>query len=108
MSEERLNPNFNINAKYESMLENAKSIVENYLSHSDATCEPPAYINLVYDVKNYLPKLQQENQQLKEVIEEVRKYIEREDICIDIRDNELNYISTNELLQILDKGESNE
>ena len=57
---------------------------------------------------DYLIKVEQQRDLYKKVIEEVREYIEREDICIDIRDNELNYISTNELLQILDKGESNE
>lgn len=69
------------------------------------------YIAIEKERKTFLKHLdnvEQERDKYKKVIEEVREYIEREDICIDIRDNELNYISTNELLQILDKGESNE
>lgn len=41
---------------------------------------------------------------LSERITKTIEYINREDICIDVRDNNLNYISTNELLEIL-KGE---
>lgn len=68
MNEERLNPYFDINAKYEDMILRGKSIVEHYLSVSDGDGEAPDYICLAYDVKNYLPKLQQENQQLKDRI----------------------------------------
>lgn len=68
MNEEKLNPYFDINAKYEDMILRGKSIVEHYLSVSDGDGEAPDYICLAYDVKNYLPKLQQKNQQLKELV----------------------------------------
>lgn len=75
MNEERLNPYFDINAKYEDMILRGKSIVEHYLSVSDGDGEAPDYICLAYDVKNYLPKLQQENQQLKDRIDKAIEYI---------------------------------
>lgn len=59
---EEINNNFDINAKYEEMLENAKGIVEHHLFVTDVTCEPPSYISLAYDVKKYLPVLKQQNE----------------------------------------------
>ena len=51
--------------------------------------------------------LQQENQQLKEVIKEVREYI-KEHLTDNGRFLMLNEWQVPDLLQILDKGESNE
>lgn len=67
MNEEIKSKNFDINAKYEDMILNAKSIVEHHLFVSDGSCEAPVYINLAYDVKNHLPTLIKEFQQLKSV-----------------------------------------
>ena len=66
MNNEEYNPDFDINAKYESMIKTAIEIVK---YHSDNNCEPPSYISLACDVKNYLPKLQKENQELKNQLE---------------------------------------
>ena len=77
MNEERLNPYFDINAKYEDMILRGKSIVEHYLSVSDGDGEAPDYICLAYDVKNYLPKLQQENQQLQNNWNELKEYLKK-------------------------------
>ena len=68
MSEEEIkNKNFDINAKYEDMILNAESIVKHYLSTNDGSSEGPNYISLAYDVKNHLPTLIKEFQQLKSV-----------------------------------------
>lgn len=64
MDEEK-NSNFDINAKYEDMINTSHRIIEHHEFVSDGSCEPPLYICLAYDIKNYLPKLQQENQELK-------------------------------------------
>ena len=64
MDEEK-NYNFDINAKYEDMINTSHRIIEHHEFVSDGSCEPPLYICLAYDIKNYLPKLQQENQKLK-------------------------------------------
>lgn len=47
--------------------------------------------------------LEQQCKKQKEVIDKAIEYIKRKDICIDIRktDGSLDYISTNELLDIL-------
>ena len=50
-NEETLNPNFNINAKYEDMIERAKHNIDLYLE----TGKDYVDISLSYDVKNYLP-----------------------------------------------------
>ena len=55
------------------------------------------------DVKKAIKELQQENKQLKEVIEEVREFVGSEEMYNCSFEEE-----TNKLLQILDKGESNE
>lgn len=68
MSREILNSNFNVDAKYEDMLNASKRIVEYHEFVSNGSCEPPSYICLAYDVKNYLPKLLEENQEQKEVM----------------------------------------
>ena len=82
MKEERINPNFNINAKYESMIEEANKIIKVYLETTNLYEEDGRY-NLAYDVKNYLPKLLEENKPLQsqlkakeEVEKEFIKYLE--------------------------------
>lgn len=65
MDEEK-NSNFDINAKYEDMINTSHRIIEHHEFVSDGSCEPPLYICLAYDIKNYLPKLQQENRKLKQ------------------------------------------
>lgn len=69
MNKEKHNPNFDINAKYEDIINNSKKIAELHEFVSDGSCEPPSYICLAYDVKNYLPRLIKENQELKEQLE---------------------------------------
>ena len=70
MSENRLNTNFDINARCQSMIEEAKKIIKVYLETSNLYEEDGRY-NLAYDVKNYLPKLQQENQELRRNISSI-------------------------------------
>ena len=60
------------------------------------------------DVKKAIKELRQENKQLKEVIEEVREYINSKVISNGEIIDQLRKIEVKELLQILDKGESNE
>ena len=73
MNKEKHNPNFDINTKYEDIINNSKKIAELHEFVSDGSCEPPSYICLAYDVKNYLPRLIKENQQLKEQLERSEK-----------------------------------
>ena len=75
MGVEKLNPNFDINAKYEDIINVSKRIIEHHEFVSDGSCEPPSYICLAYDIKNYLPKLQQENQELKKQLEKKYKKV---------------------------------
>ena len=74
MREERINPNFDINAKCQSMIEEANKIIKVYLETSNLYEEDGRH-NLAYDVKHYLPKLQQENQELKKQQKEFINYI---------------------------------
>ena len=85
MKEERINPNFNINAKYESMIEEANKIIKVYLETTNLYEEDGRY-NLAYDVKNYLPKLLEENKSLQsqlkakeEAEKEFKKYVAMKD-----------------------------
>lgn len=75
MNKERLNPHFNINAKYEAMIRDSKEIVKHYLS-KESNGEPNEGVCLAYDVKNYLPSLLEENNQLKEQKKELRSWLE--------------------------------
>lgn len=63
------NPNFDINAKCNDMMNVSKRIIEHHEFVSDGSCEPPMFVCLAYDVKNYLPKLLKENQKQKEIID---------------------------------------
>ncbi len=65
---EEKNINFDINAKLKSMVDVAKHIVKNHKPNDN--CEPIEEVCLAYDVLNYLPKLQQEKQELIEWLEE--------------------------------------
>ena len=71
--EERLNPNFNINAAYESMIQTAKRIVNNYNQTHDGSCEAPSDICLAHDIANDLPILLQENAELKDKLSLINK-----------------------------------
>ena len=75
MDREKVNPNFDINAKYEEMINVSKRIVEHHEFVTDGTCEPPMFVSLAYDVKNYLPKLLEKNQKQEEVIDKLSKTI---------------------------------
>ena len=75
MKKEKVNPNFDINSKYEEMINVSKRIVEHHEFVTDGTCGPPMFVSLAYDVKNYLPKLLEENQKQKEVIDKLSKTI---------------------------------
>lgn len=113
MKEERINPNFNINAKYESMLENAKSIVEHYKKeNSNSDCSNK--VALAFDVVNYLPVLQSQLKAKEEVIKEAREYVNHSKKNIDESGM---YVETytkwklvpdvlDDLLKILSKGEN--
>lgn len=72
MSEKEININFDINAKCQSMIEEANKIIKVYLETTNLYEEDGRY-NLAYDVKKYLPKLQQENKQLKENYKSIDK-----------------------------------
>ena len=65
MDREKLNSNFDINAKYEDMIKTSEMIVDKYQCIIDRGYEPSIYVSLAYDVKNYLSKLLKENQKLK-------------------------------------------
>ena len=65
-NEETLNPNFNINAKYEYMIERAKHNIDLYLE----TGKDCSDISLSYDVKNYLPNALKEIERLNNIIKE--------------------------------------
>lgn len=69
MSEEKNNSNFDINTKYEDMINISQRIIEHHEFVSDGSCEPPNYICLAYDVKNYLPDLLRENEELKKQLD---------------------------------------
>ena len=120
MNKEKLNTNFDINAKYEDMIQNSKEIIDRYNQTHDGSCETPNYICLAYDVKNYLSKLQKENQtnktiieiqvkriyELEHTLEELKKWLEEQtDYLIEIdgqsiplKDN-FEFCSMNELYQ---------
>ena len=72
----------------------------------DYLCSEFNAINYCINLEKYTNKLQQENKQLKEVIEEVREYIE--DWLFDAGGNgaSMNYEDINELLKILDKAKN--
>lgn len=61
-------------------------------------------------VHNKIVNLEQQYKKQKKVIDKAIEYIKRKDICIDIRktDGSLDYVSTNELLQILEDKEVSE
>lgn len=106
MEEERINPNFNINAKYESMIEEANKIIKVYLETTNLYEEDGRY-NLAYDVKNYLPKLLEENKSLQsqlkakeEVIKEAINYIDDNTYYKDHK----GHINIDDLYIILQKG----
>ena len=89
MNKERLNPHFNINAKYEAMIRDSKEIVKHYLS-KESNGEPNEGVCLAYDVKNYLPSLLEENNQLKERITYLERSCERkEETIINERDENI-------------------
>lgn len=77
MDREKLNSNFDINAKCEDMIKTSEMIVDKYQCIIDRGYEPSIYVSLAYDVKNYLSKLLKENQKYKEVIDKAIKYIEK-------------------------------
>lgn len=69
MDKERNNDTLDINAKYKDMMYVSKRIVEHHEFVTDGSCEPPIFVCLAYDVKNYLPKLLEENEELKKQLE---------------------------------------
>ena len=69
MDREKVNPNFDINSKYEEMINVSKKIVEHHEFVTDGTCEPPIFVSLAYDVENYLPKLLKEKQKYKDIVD---------------------------------------
>ena len=79
MNKERLNPHFNINAKYEAMIRDSKEIVKHYLS-KESNGEPNEGVCLAYDVKNYLPSLLEENKELHNKIDEISEFIKENKI----------------------------
>ena len=108
---EKINPNFDINAKYEDMINTAIQIIEHHEFVSNGSCEPPNYICLAYDVKNYLPKLQQENKLLRDRIRQgssiyVIHNFEPDTNIVDLIDLLKDYEKDKQLERI--KGESNE
>ena len=78
MNRRIFNPNFDINAKYREMINVSKRIVEHHEFISDGSCEPPMFVCLAYDVKNYLPKLFEENQKLKNSINKATEIIKND------------------------------
>lgn len=72
MDREKLNSNFDINAKCEDMIKTSEMIVDKYQCIIDRGYEPSIYVSLAYDVKNYLSKLLKENQKYKEVIDNLK------------------------------------
>ena len=70
----------------------------------DYLCSEFNAINYCINLEKYTNKLQQENKQLKEVIEEVREYINSKVISNGEIIDQLRKIEVKELLQILDKA----
>ena len=66
---ENFNPDFDINAKYEDMIERAKHNVDLYLE----TGKDCSNISLSYDIKNYLPLALEELQRLNNIIKNIEK-----------------------------------
>ena len=84
----------------EELLEKTKYEFINYLTDS-------YMLNIAVDVIDNYKECLGEYKELQQRIETAIDYINREDIYIDIRDEKLNFISTDELLKIL-KGDNNE
>lgn len=106
MDREKTNPSFDINAKYEEMINVSKRIVEHHEFVTDGTCEPPIFVSLAYDVKNYLPKLLKENHRLKSEIENLKEFKEERDIMKHfIIENNLweSFLNYNEFIEWLEK-----
>ena len=59
------------------------------------------YYGLDYSITDFINSLEQENKQLKEVIEEVREYILNHEL---VEEKDHYVLNGNELLQILDKA----
>lgn len=76
MEIEEDNPNFDINAKYEDMINISKRIVEHHEFVTDCTCDSPMFVRLAYDVENYLPKLLKENQLYRHRLNTANEFIE--------------------------------
>ena len=68
-NQETLNPDFDINAKYEDMIERAKHNIDLYLE----TGKDCPDISLSYDVKNYLPLALKEIQRLNNIIDDLKQ-----------------------------------
>ena len=70
-------------------------------------CESSSDYDVLNDAYNYIENLEQQCKKQKEVIDKAKKYIKSPDICIDIRktDGSLDYVSTDELLDILKEVE---
>lgn len=66
---DRENEMFDINTKYQHILKNANKIVKNYNINNG--CEPDSKTCLAIDIKNYLPKLLQDNNNLNKGIDEL-------------------------------------
>lgn len=70
---------------------------------NDIICQSSSDYEILNDAYNYIENLEQQCKKQKEVIDRAIKYINSSDISIDIRktDESLDYVSTNELLNIL-------
>lgn len=69
-------------------------------------CKQRAFTPLgILEILDYIDNLETQLKKQKEVIDKAIKYINSSDICIDIRktDGSLDYVSTNELLDILNE-----
>lgn len=75
---------------------------------NDIICQSSSDYRILNDAYDYIENLEQQCKEQKEVIDKAIKYINSSDISIDIRktDESLDYVSTNELLDILKEGQN--
>ena len=107
-NEEILNPDFDINAKYEDMIKKAKHNVDLYLE----TGKNYTDISLSYDVKNYLPKALKEIERLNKFVDDILNFYKHSRYGEELtKDNMFKFVlNRNEMILAIEEfnGDDNE